>query len=188
MEPSEYIFLIGPEPYSVNGEERRKLVTIPARYIETKRTDNPIRLGQFTFAIDFPAGNPVSHDKLGYQDVLIVSVISAPVGSVKRRVDGSWLNHFSGYPVKKGNQYNLNIFGRTEWFQRSLLYVSDDMNTIIECEQIVDNKAMNCVMMNGMFENVVVQISFDPSLLPQWQKMLSLAKKLIGQPKPYREK
>ena len=184
--PKEYTFLVGPEPRIVSGEERRQIIRMPSKYIETKREESPIRLGQFTFAVQFPGGKPVPHDKLGFKDVLVISVISEPNGSIKRRVDGSWQNHFSGYWIKKGNMHGLNIYGRSEWFQQSLIYVSEDMNTLVECEKIVNNKAMNCVMMNQMFDSLVVQISFDPSFLPHWKEMLFLAAKLIGQPTPYK--
>lgn len=186
--PDKYRFLLAPAGLPTTDATERKMFVIPAEYIETQRREDPIVTGQFTFPVSYPTGVPIHVDQLADKQSLLISVILERPGAVRRRIDGSWQNHFSGFSRSIGEKYGLNLFQRPESYQLSQLFKSDDNRTLIECPHIKGHEPSSCKLMSQAFEDVTVQIVFSPSLLPEWRNMLSLSLSIVGHPVPYRGK
>lgn len=186
--PATYLFILGPKPELTKGIDKRIEVRMPSKYIALdgeKTKMKHIESGQFTFAVHFPDGEPVPRDQLARSGVVIVSAIWEQVGAVARRVNGSWLNYYSRYQPTGDTLHGLKVLRPSEVNHHSILLISDDNNTIVECQQIASHKAMPCDLLYNSGENLTIEAVFDPSLLPRWSDIRALGENLISNVKPH---
>ncbi|MXO65950.1 hypothetical protein [Altericroceibacterium endophyticum] len=188
-EPDSYTFILGPKPELTDGFDERVDIKMPAKYISPSPTfsiKQAIELGQFTFSVRFPHGDPVPKNQLSTPNVVIVSAIWERSGSVKRRVDGTWNNHYSRYLKSGSNIYGLEERYTPEAGNDSKLFVSPDYNTLIECVHMVVNAPMMCKLIHDRGGNLVNQALFYPDLLPKWREIISMSERLVSDVESHR--
>ena len=176
-----YAFLLGPR--SGPRAKERLILKMPGRYLRLASADvgkTLIETGEFSFAVHKSGGEPAKPDELGSPDVVVVTAAWEPIDSVKRRVDGSWLNYYSRYEPTAEQSYGLKVFVAPEANDLSKLYVSDDLRTIIECRQTLPDRPMPCHLMSNSGSYLTIEVRFQRSSLSEWHNILTLAANILS--------
>jgi len=181
-----YTFLLGPSSGPHAAE--RLLVAMPGKYLRLAPADigkSLIALFEFSFAVHLEQAKPAEKDELGSPDVVVYTAVWEPADSVKRRVDGSWLNYFSRYRPTSEHFDGLKVFAAPEVNDLSKLYVSDDLRTIIECEQMSGHQHMPCILMTNQKSNLTMKARFQVNLLNRWRDVGALGSRMLSNVKKY---
>ncbi|MEN7536462.1 hypothetical protein [Aurantiacibacter flavus] len=177
-----YTFVVGPQANWTDGDDQRFQVRMPASYVELtpeQMRQDKIEVGQFTFAVRYPSGEPVPHDQLAGRDVVLLTVSWDPGGAVEQRIDGSWQNYYSRYNVAVEDDYNMRQFKAPEVYDDSRLFVDKDQKTMIECKHIMGKKLMPCRLLHNDGGHVTIGASFSRELLSDWHDIVALSRELI---------
>ncbi|HYJ81530.1 MAG TPA: hypothetical protein VEW26_01630 [Allosphingosinicella sp.] len=169
-------FDVGP-----SDDPDRIRFTIPAPYLErepdlrdltTTRPSLTVLLADFDPAPASRRGDPAT----GY-----LRVGWTKEGSIKRRTDGSWLNHYSTYnepaPDLLGMKRRLTAHRR--FGDNSFLLVEPPGNTMIVCEQLVSRVPMVCTMAAEYEKGLLIELSFDPVHLTEWKQLRRRAEAFV---------
>lgn len=181
-----YTFLLGPSSGPHAAE--RLLVTMQRKYVRLAPANigkSLIELFEFSFALHLEGAKPAENNELGSPDVVIFTAVWEPIDGVKRRVDGTWLNHFSRYRSTPEHVNGLKVFAAPEVNDLSRLYVSDDMRTIIECEQIAGHRPMPCVLISNQKSNLTMKARFEANLLNRWPDIAALGSLMLSSARKY---
>lgn len=176
-----YHFLLGPKPSQVNQADRRILVDAPSRFIELQQepSDKALELPEFTFAYRYPAVEPVRRDQLAEPGVIIATIGWEPPGSVRKRIDGSWMNYYSRYKVRRPDQYGLNVATGDDLLDTSQLFYSIEQEVLIECNSVKGEPLRGCHLMKKLSDYSVLELRFPADLLTDWRDLVSAASRIV---------
>lgn len=169
-----YHFLLGPTSQP-KGPDRRVAVDAPSRFVELEQepTDKPIELSEFTFAYRYPDLQPVRRDQLAEPGVVVATVGWEPPGSVRKRIDGSWQNHYSRYYVKHKPEYGLETATGDDLINTSMLFYSVNDEVMIECVSSKGEPLRGCHLMTKIRPYAVLELRFPASMLPNWRDIIA---------------
>ncbi|WEK00990.1 MAG: hypothetical protein P0Y59_04645 [Candidatus Sphingomonas phytovorans] len=176
-----YTFLVGPDRSLTNGVDQRFKVAVKEEYIEMDKAPAGILLvNQSTFAFRYPDLAPISKNALDRHDVIVETIAWERVGSVRRRIDGTWPNHYLIYDHPAGDAHGMRVRIRSDMpSEESRLLINDQSETIIECQKVVGLPAPHCRMLHKVGPNLTIDARFDVALLPKWKNIIQLCKRLV---------
>lgn len=177
--PASYTFVLKQGSETENGIRVR--VDVPSAYVKLDRapSDAAIKLAQFTFPFRFPDRQPVDPHALAGEGVVLATFAWAPPGTVKNRIDGSRVNHYSRYLVKRPDSYALRAAQGRDGIDTSVLYTSPDQSTLIECHSILNEPPRSCHLVSNPAPYLALELSFNAALLPQWASLMHAALSLV---------
>jgi len=175
-----------------SGYERpgtlRYLVSVPKRYLDYKWLPNPLRTdvhgriiaNAIRFAVTYPSLQPTHAWAKGSIRITIQNIVE---DGLSRSVDGSWLNHYSGYSIDLPDEFGLHVRRRPNGngFPEERLYfrISRTDHVRIECEVNVNEADRWCVMSAKRPGEPVLDTGFYAAALPHWQERLERVRKLF---------
>jgi hypothetical protein len=177
-----YRFVLGTTSALPEGRTNPVRITVPARFIEMDRPagQGEIELAQVTFPFHFPDKTPVAHDALGEDNVVLATFSWEPPGSVRRRIDGSWLNHYSRYSVKGERAYGLATAKAADPIDTSVLFSSIEDQVMIECNSIREEPLQWCHLISNPSSYLAVEARFRAKILPRWREIISHSLSLVS--------
>jgi hypothetical protein len=177
-----YHFLVGPDSNPLGEVVHRTLADVPSKYIELDQepSEQPTQLASFTFAYHYPDLRPVRRDQLALPGVVIASFGWEPPGSVRKRLDGTWLNYYSRYKVKRPDNYGLNAATGSDGIDTSILFYSIEDEVMIDCQRIFMEPLRSCNLTTKLKPFLYEEVKFSASLLPQWRKLMWISASLVS--------
>jgi hypothetical protein len=180
---SPYEFVLGPSgEMSVDGPAHSIKIAAPARFVDVKRSSDhdPIQVSQFTMPFHYPEMTPVARDKLGDSNVVLATFAWEPPGGVRRRIDGSWLNHFSRYSVKGDPAFGLKSAKAPDPIDTSVLFSSIEEQVLIECNSINGEPLQYCHLISNPMPYMAFEARFRADYLPQWRAIMKAALSIVS--------
>lgn len=181
-------YLVGPDPSVFQGIDYRFRISLPSDYLPA------------SFLAEFANGSAVSsvvfiaslQDLGGAGNAMVNNggvfsgrISWAPDDYVRKRVDGSWLNHFSQYSIPVGEKYGLEARETaSSTIDPSTLYISlsSQEDTLIECNYFpAPDRPQLCGMKTKRPGKPLLSITILQSDLSQWRNIRKGANELLDQ-------
>jgi hypothetical protein len=155
--------------------------TIPVQYLK-RRPDlaNAVNSSPL-LTVDLASFAPAAASPLDDRTAGYLRIAWTKEGSIKRRTDGTWLNHYSVYNTPFLDAYGLKqrLTGNRRYGDNSFLLIEPPGHTMIVCEQFVPHVPMACTMAAEYEKGLLIELSFDPVHLPQWKKLRERAEAFV---------
>lgn len=182
-------FSLGTEPldHALN-REKRYVVSVPRKFIDERWLPNPLlkdAKGRFLanairFGIMYPSMEPA-------EDAWATGAIRVTIGniredSISRSVDGSWLNHYSGFSIDLPDEFGLHVRKRADrdpLDRRIYFRISAQDHVRIECTANLREKKRWCLMIAKRPNEPYVETGFYSIELPRWEERLQALRTLF---------
>ncbi|MGJ0237143.1 hypothetical protein ACQEPB_01305 [Novosphingobium fluoreni] len=160
--------------------DRRFIVSVPVRYIDTRWLPDPLLKDQsgriLANAIRFavtptfePAEEPWS------KNAIRLTIGAYREDGISRSLDGSWPNYYSGFKINLRDQYGLKVRARADrdpLDRRVFFRISAEEQIRIECTTNLGDHRRWCVMIAKRPLEPTVETGFDFAVLPHWRERL----------------
>lgn len=169
-------FDVGPD---VDPDRIR--ITIPAEYLDRQPDLRDFVTSRPALTVDLASFAPAPASPRGDRSTGYLRVGWTREGSITRRTDGTWLNHYSIYSQPALDLYGLKrrLTAHRHFGDNSFLLIEPPGATMIVCEQFVPHVPMVCTMAVEREKGLVIELSFDPHHLPNWKQLRGRAEAFV---------
>lgn len=169
-------FDVGP-----SDDPDRIRFTVPAEYLERRPDLRDFTTSRPSLTVDLASFAPAPASLRGDRATGYLRVGWTKEGSMKRRTDGSWLNHYSTYNESAPDLFGLKrrLTAHRRFGDNSFLLVEPPGDTMIVCEQLVSHVPMVCTMAAEYEKGLLIELSFDPFHLANWKQLRHRAEAFV---------
>ncbi|HEY0131856.1 MAG TPA: hypothetical protein VGB57_10675 [Allosphingosinicella sp.] len=168
-EPGESrTFDLGPD-----GDRDRIRITIPVQYLKRQPDLRDFVSSLPALTVDLADFAPAPASRRGDRATGYLRVGWTREGSIAKRTNGTWLNHYSTYSEAATDLFGLKrrLTTHRRFGDNSFLLIEPPGATMIVCEQLVSHVPMVCTMATEYEKGLLVELSFDPFHLPNWKQL-----------------
>jgi hypothetical protein len=161
-------FDVGP-----SDDPDRIRFTVPAQYLERRPDLRDFVTSRPSLTVDLTSFAPAPASPRGDRTAGYLRVGWIKEGSIARRTDGTWLNHYSTYNEPAPDLFGLErrLTAHRRFGDNSFLLIEPPGATMIVCEQYVAHVPMVCTMATEYEKGLLIELSFDPFHLPNWKRL-----------------
>lgn len=181
-------YLVGPDPMDFQGVDHRFRIELPTDYLPpsfASEFSTGSTVSGVVFAASLRDFGPAGDARVEKGGVFSGRISWAPDDYVRKRVDGSWLNHFSQYSVPVGEKFGLEVRETTSAaIDSAKLYVSpsSDEDTFIECNYFPSHdRPQLCGMQTKRPGKPLLAITILQDNLSQWKNIRDGANRLVDE-------
>jgi hypothetical protein len=154
---------------------------IPAQYLKRRPDLRDAVSSSPLLTVDLASFAPAAASPLDDRTAGYLRISWTKEGSIKRRTDGTWLNHYSIYNEPFLDAYGLKqrLTAHRRFGDNSFLLIEPPGTTMIVCEQAVPHVPMVCTMAVEYEKGLLIELSFDPVHLPDWKALRRRAESFV---------
>lgn len=160
-----------PLRYSKTGDYRY-YIRVMGRYLderllgdhEERDKKNRILLNHVNIAAHYPSLDPAEPIVRKGNSFVALSILKLPPGSVRRKLDGSWINHLSIFDKSGPDTYGLSRKQRSDgpWDGDFILFrLGPEFDVVIECSSNPWRPAGRCTMLGQWPGEPGIRTSFE---------------------------